>query len=167
MTQANIVHIIKDFITASGYAYDDIALRHEPLIDSLIFNIQTPDARRLIGRGGEVIRALNHLIHTMVDARLKPDEEFIKFTLDIDNYVADRIEHLKTQSRMMADRARSFKTDVEMDPMSSFDRMIVHNILSTASDIATKSVGMGDERRIVIKYKESGDEGNETESVKI
>jgi spoIIIJ-associated protein len=164
MTQADIVQIVQDFITASGYTCQDIALRHEPLIDSLILNIQTPDANRLIGRGGEVVRALNHLVHSMVDARLKPNEVFIKFTLDVDNYLGDRIEHLKTQSRMMADRARSFKSDIEMEPMSSFDRMIVHNILSSASDIATESVGMGDERRLVIKYVE---EGGDTSEVKI
>ena len=52
----------------------------------------------------------------------------------------------------MAERARYFKANVEIDPMSAFDRRIVHEFLSDATDIKTESDGTGLNRRIIIKY---------------
>ena len=52
----------------------------------------------------------------------------------------------------MSERARYFKSNVEVDPMSSFERRIVHEFLATASDLKTESIGFGPSRRVVIKY---------------
>jgi predicted RNA-binding protein Jag len=52
----------------------------------------------------------------------------------------------------MSDRAKSFKIDVELDPMSSYERMIVHSYLEGVPEIKTESIGEGSSRRVVIKY---------------
>ncbi len=59
---------------------------------------------------------------------------------------------------MLAKRARSFKIDVEMDPMTSYERMLVHSHLEGRPNIKTESIGEGKERRLVIKFVEDGDE---------
>ena len=158
MNQSEIVQIVKDLLQASGYSYDDIELREEPVMESLIINIRTPDARRLIGRNGDVIRALNHLVHAIAETRMATDAELPKFSLDVDNYFANHLEHLKSKARMMADRARSLKSDMELEPMSSFERLIIHNILASSPDIKTESTGDGESRRVVIKYSPSEDD---------
>ena len=53
---------------------------------------------------------------------------------------------------MMAERARYFKSSVEVDPMPAFERRIVHEFLSNATDLKTESTGFGHTRRVVIKY---------------
>lgn len=53
---------------------------------------------------------------------------------------------------MMGERARYFKSSVEVDPMSAFERRVVHEFLSNASDLKTESMGFGPTRRVVIKY---------------
>ena len=53
---------------------------------------------------------------------------------------------------MMSERARYFKSNIEVDPMSAFDRRIVHEFLSSATDLKTESTGTGYNRRVVIKY---------------
>ena len=53
---------------------------------------------------------------------------------------------------MMAERARYFKSSVEVDPMPAFERRIVHEFLSDAIDLKTESTGFGAKRRVVIKY---------------
>jgi len=52
----------------------------------------------------------------------------------------------------MAERARYFKSSVEVDPMPAFERRIVHEFLSDAIDLKTESTGFGAKRRVVIKY---------------
>ena len=53
---------------------------------------------------------------------------------------------------MMSERARYFKSNVEVDPMSAFDRRVVHEFLSNMPDLKTESMGFGPTRRVVIKY---------------
>jgi predicted RNA-binding protein Jag len=55
---------------------------------------------------------------------------------------------------MLAERARYFKSSIEMDPMSSYERMIVHAEFTETPDIATESAGFGKDRHVVLKYTE-------------
>ena len=52
----------------------------------------------------------------------------------------------------IAEEARNLKTDILMDPMSSYERMVVHSTLAGTPDISTESIGEGRERRIKVKY---------------
>jgi spoIIIJ-associated protein len=52
----------------------------------------------------------------------------------------------------MAERARSFQYDVELSPMSAYERLIVHTTLQNAPNVKTESLGEGRNRRVVIKY---------------
>ena len=64
----------------------------------------------------------------------------------------NEIENVRAIAHMMSERARYFKSNIEVDPMSSFDRRIVHEFLSDATDLKTESQGEGYSRRVVIKY---------------
>ena len=63
-----------------------------------------------------------------------------------------RIENIHAIAHMMAERARYFKSNIEVDPMPAFERRIVHEFLSDAADLKTESEGEGLSRRVVIKY---------------
>ena len=80
------------------------------------------------------------------------DEEPFHFVIDVNGYHLKHIKELEGQAKMLAERARTFQHDVEMSPMSGYDRLIVHVSLHDLPGIATESEGEGKLRHVVIKY---------------
>ncbi len=83
----------------------------------------------------------------------KTDPE-AKFAIDVNDYRSFQIEKLKIKAKMLANRAKDMKVSIEMEPMSSYERLIIHGALNGEANIATESIGEGRDRRIVIKYVE-------------
>lgn len=117
--------------------------------NSPIFMIKTPDAHNLIGRDGTTLQALNHIVNRIVFAK-NPDAK--RFTIDVNNYYKEALEKIKQKARFAADRARSYKTKIELEPMNSFERLVVHSLFPEGGDIQTRSEGVGHDRRIVLTY---------------
>jgi spoIIIJ-associated protein len=115
--------------------------------------IETPDSRFMIGRDGETLRSLNHLIQKMIEK--KEDEVQPKVFIDINGYQKKRFDNLKNIAHMMAERARYFKSNIEVDPMPAYERRIIHMFLEGVKDVKTESEGYGPNRRVVIKYVDS------------
>lgn len=113
--------------------------------------ITTSDERALVGHDNERFDALTHLLKRMLARDLG---EEVKIVVDINGMRAKKEEELKAKAGIIADRARAFKIDVEMDPMSSYERMVVHSHLEGAPNIKTESIGEGHNRRLVVKYIE-------------
>jgi len=121
----------------------------------LHFVIKTQEAGMLIGEGGQRLLALNHLIKRMVESELKRNNlGYVRFFLDVNDYRAKRVEGLKNLAKMSVQRVRFYKRDLEMGPMSSYERMIVHSALAEFPDIKTESIGEGENRRVVVKFSE-------------
>ncbi len=113
--------------------------------------IETPDSKFMIGREGETLKSLNHLVQKIVDKE-KDDEDFHGLFIDINGYNKKKFDNLKAVAHMMAERARYFKSNIEVDPMPAYERKIIHMYLEGAKDIKTESEGFGAGRRVVIKY---------------
>ena len=152
MNQRDLVQIIRELIIKMGYECYDIELREDTITMGLMVNARVSDTRQLIGRGGEVIQALNYIVHKIVERKTKPEDKLIQFFLDIDNYRTHQIDQLKMKAKTMADRARSFKMNIDMPPMSSYERLIVHHTLKNSPDISVISEGTDRNRHIVVKY---------------
>lgn len=119
-----------------------------------VIAIQTDDARRLIGTHGDTIHAIDLLAKKIMEKRMpqKEGEETPLFLVDVNDYRTKQIKDLQTKALMMAERARSFQYDVELTPMSAYERLIVHTTLQDAPNVRTESLGEGRNRRVVIKY---------------
>ena len=113
--------------------------------------IDTPDSRFMIGRDGETLRSLNHLIRKIIE-KGQGEETATNIFIDINGYQKKRFDSLKTIAHMMAERARYFKSNIEIDPMPAYERRIIHMFLENAKDIKTESEGYGPNRKVVIKY---------------
>jgi spoIIIJ-associated protein len=114
--------------------------------------ISSKDSRFFIGRDGDTLRAINYLLHRMIEKEL-PEGEKLDLIVDVNNYQKQIIDKLKAVAHMMAERARFFKSSVDVDPMSAFERKIIHEYIQAQDDLETESVGEGRDRHIVIKYK--------------
>lgn len=119
---------------------------------SPVFTIKTKEAGILIGEDGKHLIALSHIVKKMAENRLKKEnQEEMPFLLDVNDYQMKRIEELRNIARLNAQRVIFFKKEIEMDPMTAYDRRIIHSVLGGFPDIKTESVGDGMERRVVIK----------------
>jgi spoIIIJ-associated protein len=110
-------------------------------------NIDGKDKDILIARGGEVLKALEHLAFRA----LALDPAFHeKIHLDCGGFRSLRFEELRMTARVAAERVLTSKQPFQLNAMSSRERRIVHLALKDTPGIRTESVGAGEERRIVI-----------------
>ena len=126
--------------------------------------VTVPEGRLLVGRGGENLRSFNTLVKNMMDKKYSEKEkttgaeggntEKLYFYIDINDYRTQQIQKIINLAKIHAARAVEFQKDIELDPMSSYDRMIVHNTLADSPHLSTESTGFGRNRHVVIKFVE-------------
>lgn len=149
MEKDSVKKIIEDVFTHTGCVLNSCEINDES--GMLWVSIGTPDSRFLIGRDGDTLRSLNHLIRKMLEKN-HGEEATMKLFVDINGYQKKRFDNLKATAYMLAERARYFKSNIEADPMPASERRIIHMFLEDAKDITTESTGTGPERKVVIKY---------------
>ena len=75
----------------------------------------------------------------------------MRIAVDINGYRDQRKAKLEEMTRNFIDRVRFFSQEVEMPSMSPMERRIVHVFVSGYDDIVSESVGIGRDRRVVLK----------------
>jgi len=113
--------------------------------------ITSKDHQHLIGPHGEHLRALNTVARRMVET--KHGEGTAAFLIDVNGYHEEKMEAVRAKARMLAQRARLFKHEVEMDPMSSYERLVIHELFANDPEIKTESAGEGKFRHVVLKCR--------------
>jgi spoIIIJ-associated protein len=106
------------------------------------------DKEMLLARGGEVLKALEHLAYRALNLEPVHHE---KIHIDCGGYRALRFEELRMTARVAAERVLASKQPFQLNPMSSRERRIVHLALKDMPGVHTESVGVGEERHIVIQ----------------
>ena len=113
----------------------------------VLADIDGRDKELLLERGGEVLKALEHLAFRAL--RLEPAfHEAIH--IDCGGYRALRFEELRMTARVAAENVLASKQAFRLNPMSSRERRIVHLALKDFAGIRTESVGVGEQRQVVI-----------------
>lgn len=110
------------------------------------------DKEILLERGAEVLKAFEHLAFKAL--RLEPAYHE-KIHIDCGGYRALRFEELKMTARVAAERVQASKQPFRLNPMSSRERRIVHLALKEMAGVRTESVGMGEDRQVVIHPADS------------
>jgi spoIIIJ-associated protein len=113
----------------------------------VIADLDGRDKEILLERNGEVLKAFEHLAFRAL--RLEPTFHE-KIHLDSGGYRALRFEELRMTARVAAERVQSSQQPFRLNPMSSRERRIVHLALKEIPGVRTESVGMGEERQVVI-----------------
>jgi len=144
--------IIEDFLNKLGIKVETIEKKESDLVDCFRYVINTPEAAILIGNKGETLSSLSHILKKIIEKK-SADNQDEKFFIDIGDYQNKRVQDIKNKAIILGERARFFKTDVEMPPMSAYERMIVHSTFTSYSDIETESEGLGLGRKVIIRYK--------------
>lgn len=110
------------------------------------------DVGLIIGRHGETLASLQFLLNVCLGKDLPRDTRVV---VDIEHYRDRREELLRSIALRAADRARSERRSVTLQPMPPNERRIVHVTLQSNPYVSTESTGEGAERRVVISPKQT------------
>ena len=129
------------------------------------------DASTLIGHHGDTLDALQYLAN-LASARknINGERDKSRVTIDIEGYRAKREETLRALARRMAAKALRNKRSVMLEPMSAYERRIIHSEVQNIEGVSTNSIGSDNNRKIVIfltdkKPQELFEEAEATEEV--
>jgi spoIIIJ-associated protein len=124
------------------------------LDDQLLLDIKTDDPGRLIGRQGQTLGDLQYLVNRLV---FRGDDKAPRVMLDVGGYRTQARELLVTRAKEAAEKVRRWGDIIELEPMTAFDRRIVHQALKDDPDIETYSVEVeGSEKKVILLRPKRG-----------
>ena len=128
--------------TAELYSCDDGTRR---------ITIKGEDASTLIGHHGDTLDALQYLANlASAKKNVNGERDKSRVTIDIEGYRAKREETLRALARRMAAKALKNRRSVMLEPMSAYERRIIHSEIQNIEGVSTNSIGSDNNRKIVI-----------------
>lgn len=120
--------------------------------DGFSVSIETSDAGRLIGARGESLEGLQLLVNQIMSPKQK-EGEFKRVILDVSGWRKQKEEELKGLAGSLGKQVLETGKEAELEPMSSWQRRVVHMVISEMKGLVSESIGEGRDRHIVIKVK--------------
>lgn len=139
-------HYLK--MVASGMGIDDLQISHEVGGKYVTFQMESAKAALLIGKRGQTLNALQQLSQLVTN---KSASQFKVVRIDVGDYRERREQSLEQLAERMADKAVRTGRKVQLEPMASYERKVIHNALSRRLDIETYSEGSDPYRYLVIE----------------
>src|SRR5437870_4143320 len=116
--------------------------------ESLLLDVKTDDSGRLIGRQGQTLSDLQYITNRLL---FQQDPSAPKVMVDVSGYRAQAREGLVKKAKEAAEKVRRWGDVVELEPLSAFDRRIIHQALKDDPNIETHSVEVeGTEKKAVL-----------------
>ena len=103
----------------------------------------------LIGKDGKTLSSLMLIVKQMLSNKYGIHPHII---LDVENYKENQEKRLERLAKRLAREVIQSKTDVKLDNMNSYERRIIHNVLTSNKKVTTISEGEEPNRHVVIKY---------------
>lgn len=119
----------------------------------LVLDIRGDNLGILIGRRGQTLACLQYLIRLIVADKTKT---FIPVVIDVNGYRQRRYQTLQALAQHMAEQVKEKRMPFSLEPMTAFERRIIHLALAGHPEVTTQSVGVGESRKVVIVLKEQG-----------
>ncbi len=119
----------------------------DSLVDGLVFNVRSRDAKMLIGHQGNTLHSLEHIVHAMVARHQKEDRVF--FSVDVDDYKKKRKFHIKQMIKTEVDEMKRNNNTVSLPAMTNYERRFVHMyVKENFPEVNTESLGEDPSRYI-------------------
>jgi len=147
--QKTIVKTTKELFEKMGFKKLAIKAKKQKNSPILIIKVQVDDPKQIINQEDPNLENFQRILKILIS---KEDFNALPFLLDVNNYREKRKEFLIELAQEMAEQAIKDKRTITLQPMSSYERRIIHLELSKNSNITTESMGEGPERRVVIKF---------------
>jgi len=127
-------------------------VEEHPMEEGVLLDVKTDDPGRLIGRQGQTLSDLQYITNRLL---FQQDQNAPKVMVDVGGYRTQAREALVKKAKDAADKVRRWGDVVELEPLSAFDRRIVHQALKDDPDIETHSVEVEgtDKKAILLRPK--------------
>lgn len=116
--------------------------------EGVFVTIDTDEAGKLIGYQGETLSALQLIVNLIVSKKIEDPKRVI---IDVANWRKGKEEDLTQRAHGWAESVKESGTPMELDPMPSWQRRVVHMVIQETEGVESESVGEGQERHLVIK----------------
>src|SRR5271169_5047904 len=123
-------------------------VEEQPLEEGTLLEVKTEDSGRLIGRQGQTLADLQYITNRLL---FQQDQQSPKVMVDVGGYRSQAREALVKKAKEAADKVRRWGEPVELEPMSSFDRRIIHHVFKDDPDVETHSVEVdGTDKKVLL-----------------
>lgn len=136
---------LKQFIRQLNVVDIDYSIKKEN--DTVFIDITGSDSEFLIGYRGEALNALQTIISSVVNNK---EEERVRIILNIQNYREKRKKDLEILADKLAKTVSKTGKTIKLEPMTAYERKIIHSRMQDYKNIKTNSVGEEPYRRVVI-----------------
>jgi len=120
--------------------------------DFIHVDIFTQQGSLLIGRGGQTLEAIQHLLNRMICGN---DKDLPMILVDVENYQARIHRRLKKIAQRTVEMVRKTSQPVKLEPMPPHERKFIHKLLAEEKGITTYSMGREGQRSIIIASEQS------------
>ncbi|MCH5166817.1 MAG: KH domain-containing protein [Erysipelotrichales bacterium] len=151
-TYEDIISFIKEYL-ASLTKDMGLEVSFESMIreKQITIKMYSDNNNILIGRNGQTLQALTTVVKQVVYNNIN---NYPYLILDVENYKEKKIKYLERLAKNIAREVAQTKNPVELENMNSYERRVIHNILTDNTKVYTESVGEEPNRHVVIKPKE-------------
>lgn len=143
-----IKEYIKELIKKMGVTSNIEVKKRENIVH---FTILSDNNSILIGKNGRTLESITTILKQII---YKEIGEYFPFIIDVGEYKASRQQKLESLAKRLAREVSSSKIAVNLEPMNSYERRIIHSILADNKRVITGSEGEEPNRYVVISPKE-------------
>lgn len=143
-----IKRLIKDLLKNIGF---DVEIEITVNNNVPTYRLYSDNDALLIGKDGRNLKALTTIINQII---IKEIGTNYKFIIDVSDYKKRNDQHIETLAKKLAKEVKNTGIEVKMDRMNSYQRRLVHNILSNNKNVYTESIGEEPNRYVVIKPRD-------------
>ncbi len=132
----------------------DVTVEENHMEAGILLDVKSDDSGRLIGRQGQTLSDLQYITNRLL---FQQDPSAPKIMVDVSGYRAQAREALVKKAKEAAEKVRRWGDVVELEPLSAFDRRIIHQALKDDPTIETHSVEVEgtDKKAILLRPRHS------------
>jgi len=137
--------ILEQLLTSLGFS---VTVEEHHMEEGVLLDVKTEDSGRLIGRQGQTLSDLQYITNRLL---FQQDPSAPKIMVDVSGYRAQARDALVKKAKEAAEKVRRWGDVVELEPLSAFDRRIIHQALKDDPTIETHSVEVeGTEKKAIL-----------------
>ncbi len=140
-------------VASAEYRENAVVQETERIPPPFVFDVDCANPGILIGRAGQTLESLQYIIRTMIGSKMP--EGIPPIVIDVSGYKQRRYHFLKELAARIADQVAESGRPFTMEPMSAYERRIIHTALNDDTRVVTESTGLAEGRKVVVKPADS------------
>lgn len=150
--KSDIIKYVKEYIKSLSQNMN-LAINSEVNIKDDVLNIVLVSDNNsiLIGKDGKTLSSIQVLLRNSINSKIRTG---LKINIDASNYKVNKQKKLEFEIKKIAKEVINSHISVKLDPMNSYERRCIHNVIAKYSELKSISYGEDPNRYVEISYKE-------------